>query len=381
MTLESTERPEIAPVSGQDPPGLAATRDTLGTWLSDRLAAQGATDIRLGALSQPDAGYSGRTVFATAGWTTSEGQRRDEELVVRVQAPGQQLFVATDALRQARTMRGLAGNPGVPVPAIWFTEDDPAVLGAPFYVMGRVRGRVPGDVPSWHTKGWTTELTPPQRGLLYDNGLSALVALHRVDRRADLAFLAAQGDGSPLDRYLAQLERWYEWCGPSRRFGPDILAEGLAHVLDHRPDDTSEVVVWGDARVGNICFADDLSVAALFDWETATTGPAGIDLGWWLMFEQYLCEAQGKRRLAGVPDRDATIARYRELGGAEIPDIDYYELLAAVVMTLISSRLADVLVDTGRVSADIAAIYPTRAVGLVRGSLARINGGQQNGVS
>jgi aminoglycoside phosphotransferase (APT) family kinase protein len=91
------------------------------------------------------------------------------------------------------------------------------------------------------------------------------------------------------------------------------------------------------------------------------------------MFERYLCEAQGLRRLEGVPGRDQAIARYRELGGADIPDIAYYELLAAVVMTLITSRLADVLVDTGRVTSDIAAIYPTRAVGLVAESLARLS--------
>jgi aminoglycoside phosphotransferase (APT) family kinase protein len=352
---------------------MSVTHAVLGGWLSGRLARRGCREVELGELTQPDAGYSGRTVFVDASWLDEDGRPHQEELVVRVQSPDQQLFVAPDALRQARTMRGLAGRPGLPMPRIWFTEADPSVLGAPFYVMGRVPGRVPGDVPSWHRRGWTVELSPTQRGRLYDNGLASLVALHRVDWRPDLGFLAAAGPGSALDRYLAQLERWYDWCGPSRRFGPDVLAVALRQVLDHRPDDPGEGVVWGDARPGNICFAEDLSVAALFDWETATTGPAGIDLGWWLMFEQYLCEAQGYPRLAGVPGRAGTIARYRELGGAHIPDIDYYELVAGVVMTLISSRLADVLVATGRVSAEIAAIYPNRAVGLVRQSLARLD--------
>jgi aminoglycoside phosphotransferase (APT) family kinase protein len=348
------------------------TREVLGDWLAGQLAAHGGRQVSLGKLSQPEAGYSGRTVFAEASWVAADGSQCRQELVVRVQSSDQQLFVAPDALRQARTMRALAGEPGVPVPGIWFTEADPRVLGAPFYVMGRVRGRVPGDVPSWHRKGWTLELSPAQRQRLHDNGLAALVALHRVDWRPELSFLAPRGPGTALDRYLVQLERWYEWCGPSRRFGPDILAAALRHVLASPPDDPGEGVVWGDARVGNMCFADDLSVAALFDWETATIGPAGIDLGWWLMFEQYLCEAQGLRRLDGVPGREHTIARYCELGGADIPDIDYYELLAGVVMTLISSRLADVLVDTGRVSAEVAAIYPNRAVSLIRESLTRI---------
>jgi aminoglycoside phosphotransferase (APT) family kinase protein len=349
------------------------TREALGNWLSGRLAAQGCQDVRLAELSQPDAGYSGKTIFAGATWTAPDGGRCQEELVFRVQTSDQQLFVAPDALRQARVMSALAGHAGVPVPKIRFTEADPQALGAPFYVMDRVRGRVPGDVPSWHRKGWTVELSPAQRARLHDNGLAALVALHRVDWRPGLGFLYPAGAGTALDRYLAQLERWYEWCGPSRRFGPDVLAAGLRHVLGNRPDDPGGAVVWGDARVGNMCFADDLSVAALFDWESATIGPPGIDLGWWLMFERYLCEAQGLRRLDGVPGRAETIARYQQLGGAAVPDIGYYELLAAVVMTLITSRLADVLVDTGRVTPDIAAIYPTRAVGLVGESLARIS--------
>jgi aminoglycoside phosphotransferase (APT) family kinase protein len=350
------------------------TRGALHLWLSERLRQDGCRDVQFGELSQPDAGYSGRTFFVRASWRGVDGAAREHDLVFRIQSPDQQLFVAPDALRQARTMRGLAGCPGVPVPGIWFTEPDDGVLGAPFYVMERVPGRVPGDVPSWHAKGWTVDLRPLDRATLYDNALAALAALHRVDRRPALEFLAEPGSGTALDRYLARLEQWYEWCGPSRRFGAETLDAAMTHVLDHRPADPAEGVVWGDARVGNMCFADDLSVAALFDWETATLGPPGIDLGWWLMFESYLCEAQGLKRLGGVPGREATIARYRQLGGAPVTDIDYYELLAGVVMTLISSRLADVLVENGRVPAEIAARYPLRAVGLARESLERLGG-------
>ena len=349
-----------------------ATRSALAGWLEGQVARQGGRDVALGELTQPTAGYSGKTLFARATWTDAEGAGHEEELVFRVQQSDHQLFVAPDALRQARVMQGLAGTPGVPVPTILYTESDPAVLGAPFYAMVRVDGRIPGDVPSWHAKGWTVELAPEERTRLYDNGLEALVALHRVPVGPELQFLAEPGSGTALDRYLTRLEGWYEWCGPSRRFEPETLEEGLRYLLDHRPDDPAEGVVWGDARPGNICYAADLSVAALFDWETATTGPPGIDLGWWLMFEQYLCEAQGLTRLDGVPDREATIARYLELGGPAMPDVEYYELMAGVVMTLISSRLADVLVSSGRAPEKFAAQFPLRSVGLVRASLDRL---------
>src|SRR5690606_18078688 len=125
-----------------------------------------------------------------------------------------------------------------------------------------------------------------------------------------------------------------------------------------------ETVVWGDARVGNMSFAPDLSVVALFDWETASTGPPDIDLGWWLMFERYLCEALGFSRLPGVPDDEETVRRYLAFGGRLNGEISYFQLLAAVVLTLITNRLALLLVRDG-LDETTAHSYPTTAVSLV----------------
>lgn len=130
------------------------------------------------------------------------------------------------------------------------------------------------------------------------------------------------------------------------------------------PTTSAEGVVWGDARVGNICFAEDLSVAALFDWEGATTGPPDIDVGWWLMFERYLCESLGFARQPGTPDDAEILRRYKELGGKLTGDIGYYRLLAAVVMSLITNRLATLLIADGLDEAT-ARSYPATALALV----------------
>lgn len=363
----------------------ASTRDLTAT--ARRLEAALSRHLRVGDpvvsdLRTPKAGYSNETVFFRAAYRPADGgPQQVADLVLRVEPTSHQLFVTPDAARQAQVMQALARNPGTPVPAVLFVEPDPADLGAPYFVMRQVHGRVPGDVPSYHRKGWVRELSPADQAKVHDEGLATLVALHHIDSREGFEFLApprapastARG-GAPrtaLDRYLAELEQWYEWCGESRHYGADVLASGLAYLLEHRPDDPAECVVWGDARVGNLLYADDLSVAAMFDWEGATLGPPGIDLGWWLMFEDFLSEAQGVPRLPGVPDRDATIARYRELGGVDIPDIDYYELLACVVMALINSRLADLLVREG-LSADVASTYPLRSAAMAERRLAAL---------
>jgi len=339
--------------------------DIMCAWLPKHLKPDNATRMEMSGFSAPDAGYSGKTVFFTATWTDPQGHRRSQDLVLRLQAKDHQLFTTPNAPRQAEVMRRL-GQHGIAVPHVVGVETDPSVLGAPFYVMRRVHGRTPSDVPSWHKRGWTVELSADERELLCDNGLRALVAVHQVDAPDDLAFLRADGpDGcTALQRYLHTLQGWYDWCRDDLKVGTDTLARALHVIHDQAPPTDAETIVWGDARVGNMSFADDLSVAALFDWETTSTGPADIDLGWWLMFETFLCESLGFTRAPGVPSDDEFICRYQEFGGILTGDIIYYQLVAAFVLSLINNRLALLLVRDG-LDVAVARSYPQSAVDLV----------------
>jgi aminoglycoside phosphotransferase (APT) family kinase protein len=351
------------------------TARALERWLGRRLDA---TSVTVVDLTTPKAGFSNETIIGRAAWVDASGEH-ERDVVVRIEPTAHQLFVEPDALRQAHVMSLLAGQ--VPVPHVWCTEADQSVLGAPFFLMDRVDGRIPGDVPSWHKRGWTTELDAAARHTLHDNALGALVRLHAVDTAAP-AFTAleppadpARDGGTALQRYVTHLATWYRWCRPVVRYGVDTIEAALHHVTTQVPDDDRRRVVWGDARVGNIVFADDLSVAALLDWEGASLGPPEIDVAWWVMFDEFLCEAQGLPRLAGVPDRAGTYARYEELAGAPLCDIVYYEVLVGLQLALINSRLADLLITSGKVPEAVAAEYVTRVTGMTQRSLDRIEGG------
>jgi aminoglycoside phosphotransferase (APT) family kinase protein len=346
--------------------------EVLHTWLPPRLAPGGATAFDISEFSAPPAGYLGKTVFFTATWTDAGGKQHADDLVLRAQADDHQLFTVPDAPRQAEVMQRL-GAQGVPVPDIVGIEHDATILGSPFYLMRRVRGRTPSDVPSWHKRGWTVDLSAAERGVLCDNGLRALVDVHRVTDANTFRFL--RGEGGPgltaLQRYLDKLSGWYDWCRADLVVGADTLAQALRVILTSAPDTDAEAVVSGDARVGNMCFGDDLSVVALFDWESAATGPPDIDLGWWLMFERFLCEGLGFTRLPGVPDDNEFVRRYLEFGGTLTGDIAYYQLVAAFVLSLINNRLARLLVRDG-LDATTATSYPQTSVALVQQYLAQI---------
>jgi aminoglycoside phosphotransferase (APT) family kinase protein len=338
---------------------LDQLRASLERWLRAQLTTD---SVNVGDLRMPKAGYSNETVLGRAGWTQADGTGCTRQFVLRVQPTDHQVFVEPDAIRQAQVMQHLAGL--VPVPGVWLTEPDSSVLGAPFYLMDLVEGRVPSDLPSWHKRGWTAELSPRERGQLYDNALASLATLHGIDWSATLAFLEPPGAGTPLDRYLAHVAHWHEWCKPVLRFDTDVIDVALERVLSTRPSMDRTGVVWGDARVGNVVFADDMSVAAMLDWEGATVGPPEIDVGWWLMFEEFLCEAQGLPRLEGVRDREATIERYEELVRRPLVNIRYFEILAGLVFALINSRIADLLIKSGQVAPSVASEYVTRVTSM-----------------
>jgi aminoglycoside phosphotransferase (APT) family kinase protein len=349
----------MAAATGRDP---ELTRRTLVTWLREQL---GLEDLEVVDLSVPRAGFSNETILGTATWTDG-GTPRSRGFVLRIGATSHQLYLDSDVLRQADVLTALHGH--VPVPGVWLRSDDPTWFGAPFFLMDRVEGRTPPDLPSFHKRGWVVELAPAARGQLYDNGVAAMVRLHELDPAA----LSIELGGAGLDAYLAHVQAWHAWCRPSLQLDAPTIDAALERVVAERPDDPHVCVTWGDARVGNLIYDDQLAVAAMVDWEGAALAPPGIDLGWWCMFEHYLSEGQGLARLEGLPDRAATIRRYEELSGRAVPAIDYYEVLAGLVFSLINSRLFALLIASGQSDVAMAESVSGRITAHLRSGLERL---------
>jgi aminoglycoside phosphotransferase (APT) family kinase protein len=326
-------------------------RAALAGWLERRLAESGtaAAAVRVGPFERPGAGQSNDTLTFSAQWQVG-GTATAAELVLRKHPADNQLFDDADVLREFRVLRGLSGT-GVPAPRALWAEPDPAVIGAPFFVMTRASGRVPFGKPSIHQVGWLPELTPAERRRLWEAAMSALVAVHDVDWETTHAFLPGAADpGNPIDAHLARLQRWYGWVVGEREFPTTDAA--LEHLVARRPrlSPADRVLVWGDARIGNMVFAANLGVAAVIDWEIASIGPAGVDLGHWLFFDEFLTTASGVRRLHGFPDRDETVARYESLSGRRCEDVDYFVLLQAFFIAVTLIRQADLRVRDGKLS-------------------------------
>jgi aminoglycoside phosphotransferase (APT) family kinase protein len=335
-------------LSNQTDPKQAESR--LTAWLETKLP--GAQDVRVfGAQVPQHAGLSAETILFEASWT-QDGTERHRNLVARVRPTGAAVFPDYDFEAEFRVIDAL-GRAGLPVPeALWY-EQDTTVLGGEFIVMERLYGRVPTDDPPFTATGWVLDLSPEQQAALCDNALKVMTDIHRADWRAlGLDFLDRSELGAAgLDQHLAYWENTFEWAADGDA-NPTVEA-AFEWVRENQPDDDEPLVLnWGDARIGNMLFADDCSVNGVLDWEMVSLGSPELELGWWLFLLRHHTEGIGAPLPPGFPTREETIARYEELSGHAVKHIDFYEAFAGLRLSILMHRAGNMMIAAGLLPPD-----------------------------
>ncbi len=330
-----------------------ALRAPLGEWLKPRL--DGAEDIDVGDVDAHGSGYSAETLVVPLR-VTRAGRTNDERVVLRKevdepavypqQAPGLDIEIEI----QFRAMDLLTRASEVPLAPLYGFESDPSVLGSPFFVMGFVDGQVPILDPAYTKEGYFAEATAEQRHRMLNTGLETLADFHRVPwREAGFEWLVPEGTRPGAS---AQTELWAAFAERELRGRVHPIFEaGVAHLRAHLPEQEDLCVSWGDSRPGNIIW-QDFRPACLTDFENIAIGPPELDLGWWLMFDRTCHEGVSAPRLPGEPTRDEQRDIYAEAAGRTLPDMHYWEVLAAMRYCAIVVRVMNRYAERGLIPED-----------------------------
>ena len=314
---------------------LPTLSDQLSRWLGARL--QGATDVNVLNLAYPSgAGQSHETILFDAMWTLA-GQSREQGMVVRIKPIAHMVYPDDLFEEQYKLMRLLDERKWTPVAKpIWF-EEDSEILGAPFFVMEKLKGRVAVSVPPYAKTGWVADASPTQRAKLWENGVRALAGIQNIPL-SELDFLAGPaGAQSGLEQEWDKYVRFVAWIGGDQSW-PSLQA-AIERLRARWPKNQPPGLVWGDARLGNLMFNDAFEVVAMMDWEQPSLGGALHDLAWWL----FLSEAMhGRPHLAGMGTRADTIALWREVTGVSVDDLDWYEAFTALKIACLSVSTAKI---------------------------------------
>jgi aminoglycoside phosphotransferase (APT) family kinase protein len=169
--------------------------------------------------------------------------------------------------------------------------------------------------------------------------------LHSIPHAANTFDFLTQADppsDTALRRQFGWLKEWYEFSVPD--IGRSALIErALTWLEDNFPDDVAggePVLVWGDARIGNVLYRDFRPIAVL-DWEMACVGPRELDVAWLIFAHMVFQELCGLAGLPGLPDvlREEDIrATYLELAGVELGDLSWFYTYSAVVWACVFMR-------------------------------------------
>jgi aminoglycoside phosphotransferase (APT) family kinase protein len=328
--------------SSRDPatvPGL------LETWLAGALPPGAGPEVTL--LSGIDAnGMSSETLVFDAAWTEG-GQRRTAAYVARVAPAPQDFPVFMDYALQDQydAMRIVGERTDVPVPTVGLFEPTGEVLGTPFFLMDRIEGVVPPDVPPYNWgDNWLADASAEEQRRLQDNTVKAIAGLHAIpDAEQTFAFLdrASYPGETPLARNLAWVRAWYEWAVPD--LGRSPIAERALDWLEANLPDTSAsdtVLCWGDSRIGNVMFKDFAPIGVL-DWEMAAIGPREMDLSWvafaHMVFES-ITEVFGMPGMPHFLREDDILATYAEITGVRLGDLTWYHVYNAVQWCVVFMR-------------------------------------------
>jgi len=295
----------------------------------------------------PDAGYE-IVAFArpSSGWTneTLLVQLRDRDaherrVVVRL-PPAVPTWPAYELAAQAGVLEALAPS-AVPVPEVVGFEADDSVLGAPFLVMAHADGRPGPEVPALDE--WVMASGPQLQRRMHEGFVDALAAIHTVDRHAVDGVV--RGGEQGLAHEVAWWVDYVDWAsaGNPTRALADAAAWCAATVPGTEPPAS---LCWGDARIGNVLFADDRTVTAVLDWEQATIGPAEMDLAWYLALDE-LTTHFVRRTVPGFLSRSELVARYEVALGRAVVDLGWHEIFALVRSTAINDRQARLAAESG----------------------------------
>ncbi|MFT3899381.1 MAG: phosphotransferase family protein [Gordonia sp. (in: high G+C Gram-positive bacteria)] len=320
--------------------------EDLAPALTEWLSTKAGSPATITEIKPPDGnGMSSETVLVDAEWGGETHQ-----LVFRV-APSPEsdpVFPEYDLDVQFRLMDHVAKTTSVPVPPLYWSEPSEQIIGYPFIVMGRVDGEVPPDVLPYTFGSWLTEATEEQRRQLQTETVEALAGIHAAPLPEDLLEAPRAGE-TALAAHLRRMKDFYEWTVEGHERAP-ILERAFAWATDNLPATDDAVLVWGDARIGNVIY-QDFSPAAVLDWEMAIRGPRELDVAWGIALHRFFQDLAEMAGMEGLPTfwrRSDVEAVYEKASGHKPQDMDFYVAYNTMIYSMILFRVQCRAVDYGQ---------------------------------
>ena len=306
--------------------GESIDADRLGAYLALRMP-----ELQLPlVIRQFPSGFSNLTYLLIAG---------PRELVLRRPPAGARPKSGHDMAREFRVLAALQGVFAESPRPIHFCEDE-SILGAPFYVVERIRGIIlRRDYPAGLEA--TPALVRAQQNALVDT----LARLHAIDHRAH----GLAEFGKPDGYVRRQVEGWtarYMSALTDDAADAGNVSSWLASAL---PAESAQIaLIHNDYKLDNVVFdaAAPERLIGVLDWEMATIGDPWMDLGCSLAYwieagdpPELLAIRMLPTQLPGSMSRAEVVRRYAQARGLPEPDFRFYRVFGLFRLAVIVQQI------------------------------------------
>ena len=272
--------------------------------------------MQIGAIRRFPVGFSWLTyAVPVRGLSGSDGE---QELILRL-GPDYGLFSPYSAAPQALAMRSLEGS-AVPLPRVYWSSDDAAILGAPFLFCEKS----PGDAVVPWVSANAPQLDAAYRKRLAEQFIDILAALHCVSWQDKP--IAQMADGITIENAALRHVEYWETQIARWAMRPYPLAEfGIRWLKAHAPAAPRVAIVHGDYRTGNFLETDG-RITSILDWELVHLGDPHEDLGW-AGLPMYM---GGSKLISRLAEPDWFYQRYAERAGFDVSmeSVRYYQVFS-----------------------------------------------------
>jgi len=274
-------------------------------------------------------GHSNLTYLLRAG---------DREYVLRRGPLGPVAPKAHDMAREFRVLQAV--HPHFPeAPEPYLLCEDPAILGAVFFLMERRKGIVLREPSPRELAG-----VAGAPSIVSEAFVDCMVRMHRID----VASTGIAALGKPEGFVARQVQSWAErWQRSKTEELPD-MDRVIDRLAARTPASIPPTLVHNDFKLDNVMLrANSLDrVEAVLDWEMTTVGDPLADVGLTLCYWSWASAPQLGAMMVptitsqpGWYTRERFIQHYAKSTGRDVSQIGYYEVLGIFKLAVIVQQI------------------------------------------
>jgi aminoglycoside phosphotransferase (APT) family kinase protein len=307
---------------------VSLSEDELGLKdaLNSYISAHGLPIQTIENISRFPGGYSNLTYCLST---------KEKEYVLRTPPHGANIKSAHDMGREFKVLSLLKPHFDQVPTTIDFCEDI-TIIGAPFYLMEKLEGRI---LRAYNAP--KMQLPAATFTSLSEQLIDTLVALHSIDISATNLDQLGKPDG-----YVQrQVEGWIKRYYASETDAIESMNQVAKWLQSFRPIEQTPAFLHNDFKYDNVIFSNDFSkVIGVLDWEMSTVGDPLMDLGamlayWFEAGEGEIFKQYNLSWLPGNYTRQELLNRYAAKTGRDLSDMHFYFVFGLFKNAVIAQQI------------------------------------------